>query len=815
MIKKFTFPILVIFLIFSNLLCAQTENPYLNFDPSELKKNEKNVRNFTPNDYDPKILYDCITEMIDMARAQYTFTVPLKHDSKLDSAAKMQADFQAFKDEKTEYNNAPYRTLNYRLKKYGLSGYGFELVNKTKAYLGDLEYSYYDICLSVVQSILKNIKTANVLLDKRYTFMGFGFNTDALMRNAYTSIILGNDRSFNLYKPAPGVRNLPYSKGNAGLRRYDEKICKKCHADPNLEVLSDYIKLKKDGSVYLICDNYKNVKKLIGKDGDAIAIDFVQHSQYECDGHTVDYEHAHRGFVSKPITFAKIYDANENTNTKSGKLIAKIASLPDEIDLNSEIDLNILVLKEGNTLCRTILNKHIEAPKIRFDEKINFLKDHSIKTKGEWVATPETDSFSVSFPYTITKTDYYWNDTLLKRVHRPNYTIQKIKIIVHNSLNYYKDAAYQKIQEKRLAFFKKDLAARFPGIEILTTYDFDWEQFKKEIVNNGEYYDLSFKTMEEAAKHIRNNKTALKELEAEYLLPHRTYEILFDVIYQIDTKEKEETFAVWKFNQALSNKNRELAMSIENYLIDRIEKGLYTASPIQELNIPATKANQPLLNNKLYMLYYFSDKLTPELSGEMYKTYNLNPANQRLLFNTAVCNLYKASIGNVSDIAKMQAGIDRLYSIATIPKEQVNNLNLEFQFKVIHYLDTVAATTESAALRTSTFAKIKEIRNPVLGNWQNAYKLAFYFVKNYDYSYALSLLDPFLDDESISEDFIFFYVSLAAHREETFLSGLFTKAVQLAATKNPARLCGLFDKLPICVMENEDVKAIICETCNR
>lgn len=813
--KKITFSHFIILLIFSNILCAQTENPYLNFDPSKLKENENYTHNFSPNNYDFRILYDCMTEMVDMAREQYTFALHLKHDCRLDSAAKMQADYQAYKDEKTESNMAPYQNLPNRLKKYGLSGNGVELVSKTKAYLGAAEYSYYDLCLSVVKSILKTVKTAAVLMDKQYSYIGFGFNTDIYMRNAYTSIILGNDRSFNKYKPAPGTKNLPYSKGKIGLRRHNDKICKKCSADPRLEMLSEFVKLNKNGDVYLICDNYKILKKLIGKDGDAIAIDFVQHSQYKCDGFVVDYEHPHRGFVSKPITFEKIMDANENTNTKSGKIVAKIAALPDEINMDDEVDINIIVLKEGNTVCRTILPKHIDAKSLQYKEKINFLKDSSIVTKGKWVVVPETDSFSVSFHYNLTKTDYYWDKSLLEEVYHPVYEIQKIKIIVHNSINFYQDAAYQKVQAKRLAFFKKDLAAHFPDIDISTAYDFSWEQFRKDIVNNGEYYDLSFMTMEEAAKSIKSNKTTLKDLENLYLAPYRYYEIQFYVTYQTDTKEREEDFAVWKFNQALAGKNRNLAMSIENYIIEQVEKGVYTAAPVHALSIPATKANQPLLNNKLYMLYYFSDALTPELCAAMNKTFNLNPANLRLMFNSTVCDMHEAPVRNTTDIARIQANIDRLYAISSIPKNLINNLNLEFQFKVIGYLDTVAATTESAILSENTFAKIKTIRNPVLENWQNAYKLAYYFIKNYDYTYALSLLDPFLSDETISEDFIFFYVSTAAHREETYLSAMFAKAVELAANKNPARLCGLFDRLPVSVLENEDVKALICKTCNK
>jgi len=185
------------------------------------------------------------------------------------------------------------------------------------------------------------------------------------------------------------------------------------------------------------------------------------------------------------------------------------------------------------------------------------------------------------------------------------------------------------------------------------------------------------------------------------------------------------------------------------------------------------------------------------------------------LYNTTVADVLAAKINSQADIAKTQAAIDRLYSIPAIPKDRVNSLNLEYQFKVINYLDTVPVNAESTALVNATYAKIKEIRNEKMDSWKNAFKLASYFNKRYDYMYSLSLMTPFLDDPTISEDFIFSYVSLAAHREETYLSGLFTKAVQLAADKNSVRLCGLIDKLPTCILENEEAKKIICKACNR
>ena len=100
-----------------------------------------------------------------------------------------------------------------------------------------------------------------------------------------------------------------------------------------------------------------------------------------------------------------------------------------------------------------------------------------------------------------------------------------------------------------------------------------------------------------------------------------------------------------------------------------------------------------------------------------------------------------------------------------------------------------------------------------MSSWQNAYKLASIFVKNGDYVYAVELMEPFLKDKTISNDFLFSFISLSAVREELYMSANFTLAVQMASERDAARLCGLFDKLPVIIFDNQDVKKIICKTC--
>ena len=74
-------------------------------------------------------------------------------------------------------------------------------------------------------------------------------------------------------------------------------------------------------------------------------------------------------------------------------------------------------------------------------------------------------------------------------------------------------------------------------------------------------------------------------------------------------------------------------------------------------------------------------------------------------------------------------------------------------------------------------------------------------------------MDPFLTTPSISNDFIFSYVSVAGHKEDTYMSDNFANAVTLAAERDRTRLCNLLDKMSICISDNLKVKKVICKQC--
>lgn len=815
MIKKLPVFIFVILLSFSNLAFSQVVNPYADFGPEELKNHKEYSKNFNAGNYSTKIFYNCLSDLIDAARKQYAYLEPLKHDIAFDSTAQMQADFQALKNERTDLNVAPYKTTFFRLKKYGLSHRGEELVSKGKAYIGIQDFSYYDACMELVRPILKNLKQAAILLDPQYTYVGLGFETDEFMKSMYASIVLGNDRTFTLYTYSPIDKLAPMSKGKGGMDHFDAAICRKCVENFPLEALSEYISVNRDGEVYLECEDYKELKRLIGREGDAIVLDFVQTSQYDCDNIIVDNDKIFRGFVTKSITYEDIFANNEVTE-KSLRLRAKIADVPEMIELDAEYEINVIVLKEG-VACRTIMKKYIEAYNANFTEKINFMKDEkSIKTAGEWMPTAETAELEVRVPFTnLKKLNYVYSDfdTLIQQLDVPEYQVNSIEVVAVNSINYIKDPVQIKNQKLRATSIQKALAAVYPNAAITISYGDSWEEFKRDIVNHSEYYDLSFDKETAIATLRADNGRAAKEIEEEYLSKERYAKIIFHVTYNISSKTNEQDFVIYKFNKALEEKNQSLAFAIQKYVMGEVENQRYKSSAVNKMQIPNQKAYVPFLNNKLYMQYYLEKTLQEETAKDMIKLLSYQPDNQILIYNKTVCDVYATPITSAAKALELQTQIDKLYTFQNVNKEEVNNLNIDYQIKILEFLKTAPNNNENKALKTSTYEKIKTIRNPIMPSWESAYRLASIFVQNHDYDYALDIMTPFLDDPHISEDFLFSYISLAGHKESTYMSSLFTKAVKLAKERNLSYLCSIINKLSICVLDNEEVRKITCEFC--
>jgi len=352
--------LLLCILLLCNILCfSQPGNTYIDRITENIENYKSFQKNFNPLKYDPLVLKNCFIEMINDLRQQLYGCDAYTNLQMLDSVAKMQADYQTENEKLTDTNEAPFQSTAQRLKKYGFTAQGTEIVAKAKAHQGDNDYSYYDVCIELLKPLLKS-SGMPAILSPQYTIYGFAFGIDRNYRSVYISFVMGNDLSNQVFNSLTSKqKDLLISKGNAGLSFYNETICKKCADDNSLEQIYDMLYWDEDGDVFLQSDDAKNVKRLLTKAGNAIVLDFIQKEQYNCRVPQVDHNKPFRGMVSKPVSIDKILSANDSTS-KSNQFHAKIGAIPQQIELTTAIDINLLLLSGKKVVCRTLIKKNVD-----------------------------------------------------------------------------------------------------------------------------------------------------------------------------------------------------------------------------------------------------------------------------------------------------------------------------------------------------------------------------------------------------------------------------------------------------------------------
>ncbi|MCL2132435.1 MAG: CAP domain-containing protein [Lentimicrobiaceae bacterium] len=792
---------------------AQQSSSYEDFDANSLiNGNEKYAWNFNPIEYDHEILASCIIDVVNLARQKYNFADPLVLSEVLETAARFQSEGMAKKEERTQENTIKaLRTPELRSMKAGGTKRVAELVTRVKATRGSGgsgEYSYLDVAADAVLSLLKNKKTENTLLSKSFTYVGVGCKPDKNNRNCYVSIVFGNDLSFN--KEDIAYKNTVYTRKVYGLKPYTEKTCRKCQVR-NIELMQQNIVVK-GYDIFFSHPNTKVLKRLIGKKGDAIAVDIVQHSQYECGKpNDVDFNFYNRGVMLKPVTFDKMMKKNEIKNKKDKSMYAYIGTAPNTV--STPFDVNVVIIKNG-TVCRTAVRTHVETPAIDYQAKTSLVPDlDGIQTTINYIPQAEKTQLEMNIPFDKNKYTYEPADIqpFIDALNTPRFIIDTIFITAFTSLegSDRSNADLQKKRSESIVAAVKKLQDK-QNIPYFIDYNDGWDLFVKDVAGT-QYKDLASRSKEDARAAINQGKTQ-KDLEP-MLAKHRFANIKISATYDISNDEYEQDFVTSKFNAVLAQGDLPLAFAIQKYMIKKVEEGKYKKNFIENLVIPVEMRMIPFLTNKYYMLSFFSGGLSAANIDKVVDLEKMDSKNPICEFNALACTITDGEITAASQIAGTQGKIDRMYNGAVGKKypNKVDALNIAFQYQILDYINSSENPDET--LMENTYEKIKEIAMPTISNWKNAYEVASSFINFGDYEFARKALDPFINDPTVSEDFIFTYMSLYSLDENNYTSKKFETACKLASEKNKSRFCSEIKTYSILIQENLSVKGIICKEC--
>lgn len=769
-------------------------------------------------DYNADLLNDLIKNAINKYRLKQKSDT-LTFEALLKSAADDQANFMA------ETNNATYEqggkksTTGKRIAFYGGSNNGNELVVKMPIKKGNELYTYGKVVDDIMFKWLSDKKGIVVLNDPTYMFFGIGSALDADHKKVYVSVVFGNYSSFNAGSTRRDELSTPFTTKKYGLKKFDDKICKRCDKFRNIEDLQKAIYIK-DNNLYFKYDDYKALKKLLKDPTDGLVIDVIQRAQYPCEGENIiNNSLVNKGVMVKRYKASKFEKKNLVTDPKEKKKKVEVLIGPLPKDLTGEYELNLLVVI-GKKVCKTISPSFNEDAGVEYSNVIELLADTVVIGESDYIPTAENSTLEFVIPFERNKSTYKPEDIepLIKKLKEPDFIIKDLAIQAYSSIEG-NDESNKVLQKNRAESIVDALKARQKDkvVSNITTGD-NIEDFKRD-VQGTEFANMATMTVPEAQEYIRKNNL-IKKLEP-ILQKHRYGKLTMNITYDIAGK-KEQAFVLSRFNKSVKENNLTRALSIQKFIFRKVLKKEYTGEAVTGQEIPETPEFAGLLLNKLWLSgllmnklwlekYINNEEISEEFCDKITTLHNMAPENFYITYNWFYCRILHQELTGDKSIVDFQKEISGLYSTG-LKKKTVDLLNMEYQFKVIQYLDTL---DEPPPLLLASLDTIRAISKLTEANWQNSLKLAYIFVSQKDYEFAAKLLEPYIISDNPFDELIFSYISICSHLPYKFGSPRFVLAMNKAKELDKDRYCKLFkkDKLTIQALENTKVKELYCKTC--
>jgi outer membrane protein OmpA-like peptidoglycan-associated protein len=655
-----------------------------------------------------------------------------------------------------------------------------------------------------------NKKDKEILLKAQYMLIGINCVMQKDGKKVVTTAVFGGYDSFNTGAKMKKELAVPYNTKSKKLLTPDAKSCKTCDKWKNYDILQKGLKVE-NGKIYLEYANLKDLKRLLKKTKDGLAVDIVQRSQYDNpEFNIVDNNFQNKGIMQKIISKDNVFAKNLIKPDPKSKKKEKINKLKIEMGkfnskINGPYELNLIIIQDGH-VCRTVTRTYLEKGDQESSTPVGIIPaDSTVGLKPAFEPKSESSILNFVIPFEKNKSEFKPEDIqpFIKALNEPDFMIDGLYIYAYSSIE--GDAnANSKLQRKRAESVTKVLQSMqqnkiTPNIE---TKD-SWVLFELEM-EDGKYADVVKLGKEKAIKKINTDGSLLKELEPVFAR-QRFAQIVLDVTYDI-TGDKEQKFTSMAFTKALKAKKIAQAYKIMEYAHKQKINKKYSDDVLDSIKIPAEARYSNFFNNKLYYNYLANGSIVDEDDyNEFRKIEKLDATNNVVRFNRIFCSIkLDSTIGTKEQQGKMQQEIDALYK-SKISKKLVDGLNIEWQFKIIESLDTIE---DADAQIEACINKIKGFYNFKDASWQNALKLAYVFTRGKDYKFSSNVLEPFLKLPDVSEDLLFSYISIASHLPEKFYSRIFSEALQKAKEKNQERYCKLFGEpfMSFQVLDNPNVK---------
>lgn len=561
-------------------------------------------------------------------------------------------------------------------------------------------------------------------------------------------------------------------------------------------------------SVYLSFSDPQWLAQMIKSRGDGIAIDLVQKEQFQCDNISrFPPVWSHRGFLLRPLYRDELF--KNAVVTQGGNVIVFMGKVPPGIKKENTEGNYILIDDKMMCIYQSIVNVEYHGWDL-LESGLYYDSISKEKLADKYKELGKTLRFSI--PFEKNKSVYKPEDLkpLRDSLRMTDYAITKISIKAFTSVEGSYEAN-QDLQNKRAQSIINGLQSfQNEKIESTVTSSENWVEFLNDVAPL--YPTLVVKSKEEIKSDLRS-ENLLSKLEP-ILRNHRKGIIEITLTKRLSYREGNPDELKTYFQQSVEKKNIDEAMYLQQIIFNKIRKQELAETFIQELRAPESLEFGSLLINNAS--YGFDSGLSDvfESISSFERLDQLLPNNPRVRYNLCALKLQSWKESNtLIQPLELKKEIDGLAAKGIHP-----TLIKRLQINYYILMSEKHLQERQYSKKDATVKYIYDLYKTLKMKDEDILNLAKYFSHNSRFDWAESVTEPRIHALDVSEDLLFYYLSL------TIFDGKKTKGLEYresmlnAININPGRFCSMFNSISMGgisfqLLDDTYLRNAYCESC--
>ena len=611
------------------------------------------------------------------------------------------------------------------------------------------------------------------------------------------------------------VSNLPAqipNKGNYDVKR--PKNSKECASvfqlfgtAPKEFRFATYVR---QDSVFISSNDFTWFSKIIAAKKDGIAVDLVSQDQFACDQPLPkSSDWSHRGYMLPPVyrdDLMKGYKVYDN-----GVALFFAGLIPDALK-NKTLEANFMVLNNKNRCYYSnVININYHAWGLL---KTGFYYDTITreKIKDKYKELSKTLRFTI--PFEKDGKEYKPEDIrpLYDSLRITDYAITAINITAYTSV----EGSFErntKLQAERAESVVR--ALQFYQNEKITSSiatNENWVEFLGDI--NGSMYDSFFAMSKEEIKEKLKSKDMLSKLEP-ILRKERKAIIELKLEKRLAYRESDPEQLRKLFRQSIVDRNIDEALHLQNIIFFKIRKEELPEEFMNGLEVPeAIEYGSLLVNNEAFNadLEYHN---VFEAIQAFQKLDALLPHNPRIKYN--LCILKMRAWLQTSQITDKEMLLKEIIALRNykIPESLVKRLLINYHI----FLSELAKQARDYPGKDRSVQFIYNTYVSLKLNDNDLVNLSKFFCYHSKFDWALQILIPRAKSIDVTEDLLFYYLSLTIYQPRYTANKFYRITMLNAINRNKSKFCDLFASIKnggitFQLLEDVFLKKTFCENCN-